>query len=191
MAWVTPTSVSTGSVLTASRYNQDVVDNTKALALRHIKTQTIGSGVSSVDVTGVFSADYDNYLVTVTNVDHSGTNNDFFIRLGTSTTRTEYQYGNIATTTAGVVSAGGAANSANGMSVGYTEDDEWNGVITVMAPFLAQPSTVHSTIANQQYFGVATGWDGLASSHTQFTLRVGTGTMTGGEIRVYGYINAS
>ena len=191
MAWVTPTSVSTGSVLTASRYNQDVVDNTKALALRHIKTQTIGSGVSSVDVTGVFSADYDNYLVTVTNVDTSTADTDFFVRLGTSTTRTEYRYGGQYINIGGAAGTASSTGTANGIAVGFTEDDETNLSFVILAPFLAQPSSVLATYSNQNYAGYYGGWDSLASSHTQFVLRPNSGTMTGGDIRVYGYINAS
>ena len=38
-----------------------------------VKTQAVGSGVSSVTVSSCFSADYDNYLVTVDNVDCSAT----------------------------------------------------------------------------------------------------------------------
>lgn len=45
MAWVTPTDVSAGSVLTASKWNQDVVENTLQLygSLRRIAHQTSGS----------------------------------------------------------------------------------------------------------------------------------------------------
>lgn len=178
-----------GDAILASDQNQ-IVDNFAVLALRLIKTQTIGSGVTSVEVTGAFSADYDNYLITVTNMDSSGTNGDFFIRLGTSTTRTEYQYAHTVCTTGAVREGYGAINTANGMSVGYFDDDETNFAFMLMAPFLAQPTTMHSVLANQTYAGVAGGWDGLASSHTQFVLRVGAGTITGGEIRVYGYINS-
>ena len=48
----------TGDVLNASDMN--------AVGLWLVKTQTIGSGVGSVAVTGAFSADYDNYKIIVT-----------------------------------------------------------------------------------------------------------------------------
>ena len=53
---------SPGDVLTAADLNES-----SGLVL--VKTQTVGSGVSSVTVTGAFSATFDNYLIT----DNGGT----------------------------------------------------------------------------------------------------------------------
>ncbi len=47
----------TGDVLNASDMN--------AVGLWLVKSQTIGTGVSSVTVTGAFSANYDRYKITV------------------------------------------------------------------------------------------------------------------------------
>ena len=50
----TPPTFSSGSVLTAAQMN--------AVGLWLVKTQTVGTAVSSVSVTDVFSSNYDNNL---------------------------------------------------------------------------------------------------------------------------------
>ena len=58
----------TGELLTASDTNTYLANS----GLVYVKSQTIGGvGVTSVDITNAFSATYDNYLVTVTDVDSS------------------------------------------------------------------------------------------------------------------------
>ena len=191
MAWVTPTNVATGDVLTAATWNQAVVENTKTLALRFIKSQTIGSGVSDVTVTGAFSADYDAYRVIITNMDTSAAA-DLFIRFGTSTTRTEYRYSAVTArqSDGATVTAASSTGTNAGLFLGYTTTNETNWEMDVVAPFLAQPTTAHALWSTDGNGGFACGWDGLESSHTQFVLRPSSGTLTGGEIRVYGYINS-
>lgn len=191
MAWTPPkTDFASGNILTAAQMNA-IGENLLVLGVRLVKTQTIGSGVSDVTVTGAFSADYDNYLVTVTNVDFSGTNNFFYIRLGTSTTRTEYAWGSVeVNNNTGGVTGNGTLSTANGVPISYTEDDEVNVSLSVMAPFLAQPKNFFSLWGNASYGGIFQGYDALASSQTQFVIRPASGTMTGGTIRVYGYINS-
>ena len=65
-----------GDVLNASDMN--------GVGLWLVKTQTIGTGVSSVTVTGAFSADYDNYVITVTGGTASA-NGSVRLQMNTST----------------------------------------------------------------------------------------------------------
>jgi hypothetical protein len=58
MAFVTPTDVATGEVLTASRYNQDVVENTIASprgVLKYVQNTTLNqtASTSGTDITGL------------------------------------------------------------------------------------------------------------------------------------------
>ena len=59
----TPPVFSAGAVLTAAQMN--------AVGLWEIKTQTIGTGVASFEVTGAFSSDYDNYKIVINSMDAS------------------------------------------------------------------------------------------------------------------------
>ena len=66
-----------GDVLTAADMD--------AVGLWLVKTQTVGTGVSSVTVTGAFSSTYDNYFVTYTGGTGS-TQTPLRIQMGSTTT---------------------------------------------------------------------------------------------------------
>ena len=51
----------TGEVLTAADTNTYLANS----GLVYVKSQTIGSAVSSVNVTSAFSSTYDNYVITL------------------------------------------------------------------------------------------------------------------------------
>ena len=70
MAIPTLPTFTAGQILTSSVMN-DVSTIGNYQGLFWIKSQTIGTGVSSVTVTGAFSSDFDNYLITVS----GGSNN--------------------------------------------------------------------------------------------------------------------
>lgn len=63
MAFVRPTTnVSTGDVLTASRYNADVVGNMQAMGLIHVTSQSFTSA-TSVTLDNVFTTSYRAYRI--------------------------------------------------------------------------------------------------------------------------------
>ena len=62
-----------------------IADTDQPPGLQLVKTQTVGTAVSTVDVTDVFSSDYDNYRVEINNVDASTAGGNFLlIRFNTS-----------------------------------------------------------------------------------------------------------
>jgi len=73
MAWVTPSNVATGDVLTAATWNQDVVENTKRLPRGVVGVAKASSvdqtGITTIaDVTGcsvTFTAEASRYYVAV------------------------------------------------------------------------------------------------------------------------------
>ena len=67
MAIPTLPTFTAGEILTSSVMN-DVSTLGNYQGLFHVKTQTIGSGVSSVTVSSAFSSDFDDYLVAVNTV---------------------------------------------------------------------------------------------------------------------------
>lgn len=162
---------------------------TGGLAL--VKTQTIGSGVSSVTVSDVFSATYDNYLILLNDGVASTTSE---IKLTLGATATGYYYsgtGTLYSSTAFIAVTGNNATSWQYAATGSANTLSAN--ITVMAPFATK-----RTMMRASYFDSVTGGSGLSvqgflndnTSYTAFTLTPTTGTMTGGTIRVYGYQNS-
>jgi hypothetical protein len=172
-----------GTVLPASDLN--------AIGLWLVKSQTVGTGVSSVTVTGAFSADYDKYLVTVDGVQGS-TLGDLRLQLGSTTTG---YYGFImygvpsATTLFGI-------NQNNAANFGYVGNVNGTG-LTTSCITIGDPYRAGNTYISTPYIGVAPtsafgNYQGMQNSSTQFTaftLIPGGGTLTGGTIRVYGYRN--
>lgn len=150
-----------------------------------IKSQTIGSGVSSVTVTDAFSADYDNYLITYTN--GTGTTlGDIRLQLGSTTANYKNQL--IYATFSSTPLAYGATLTNFGY-IGGTDTNEANIECTLEAPYLAKQTKCFARYANSaaaiHFGGILTD----TTSYTAFTISCGAGTITGGQINVYGYNN--
>ena len=181
------TTYTAGEVLTAASLNSNL---TAAGGLQFIKSQTIGSGVSSVTVTGAFSTTYDNYKIIVSG-GVASTTNTLNMTLGSTTTgygrlQALYAYNTTALTidqdnfaSPFVPVVGG---SVNGLS----------GSIEVFNPFTASATSFYASLQSliaSGAFGVRTAFGALlnTTSYTAFTLTTNTGTVTGGTISVYGY----
>jgi hypothetical protein len=171
----------TGEVLTAADMN--------AVGLWLVKTQTVGSAVSTVTVTGAFSSSYDNYRIILSGGTQSG-NGQIYIQLGSSTTG---YYGSLIYNSTTSATPVGAANNntarCDWIGGGFTAN-QCHASVDLFGPFLAQ----HTKVRNGQYqqdngYGTYNGEHRVATSYSAFTLGIDSGTMTGGTIRVYGYRN--
>lgn len=170
-----------------------IADTDTPPALQLIKTQTIGSAVASVEVTDCFSADYDAYKITVTGGSCSASEN-IRLKLGASSTGYYdvifYVASNALTTPQ---TAGTANTAAQWARVGAADGNGIQVDINLINPGLAKYT---SFIANYNYsgatvfFGVASGLHQVATAYTSMTISPGSGTLTGGTIRVYGYRNS-
>jgi hypothetical protein len=156
-----------------------------------VKSQTIGSAVASVTVNDVFSAEYDDYKVTITGGVGSAQAN-LTLALGTETTAyySNLVYGNYGTSTPLSIAN---TNGTKFPYVGATGPNNSNGTIEIQHPFLTQQTSVFASIArfgSGAFSGVSNGFQQTVASHTGFTIGVDSGTLTGGTIRVYGYRKA-
>ena len=176
-------SFSAGEVLRAADMN--------AVGLWLVKTQTVGTGVSSVTVTGAFSADYDNYKI-IYDGGTSSSNNSLTFQLSGATSDYHYailvnQYnsatpvGVVSTTGASFVEAGRCSTTRNSLN------------LEVFNPFLAAQTGYRTASVDYLSAGgfVLTGGGFLnnTTSYSGFVLTPASGTLTGGTIRVYGYRN--
>jgi hypothetical protein len=156
--------------------------------LRLVKKQTIGSGVSSVTVTGAFSAAYENYRIVMNVADASVDSVSYNLKLGGSTGSTYSSAAKWVTYTSGAFGGTQNSASADGMLISLTgATNDTNCVIDLCNPFLAQRTTMSTQSANGTYMVYAGGVDTNAASSTSFTFVVSSGTLTGGTIYVYGY----
>lgn len=162
-------------------------------ALVLVKSQVVGTTVSSVEVTGAFSATYDNYLITYNS--GTATNTTYLsVQLGATTTgyysiNYSSDYVNSPFTAGGV----GRSNvSAFDRSIRLTSTKVSNAYFTLQSPNLAAPTIINSNW--QEFSGgsaaFSTGSLDNTTAYTAFTLIPAAGTISGGTIRVYGYANS-
>jgi hypothetical protein len=155
-----------------------------------ISTTTIGSGVSSVTVTGAFSTTYDNYRIIVSG-GVSSTSNNCILKLGSTTSgyeQTEW-------TTTNSSNSVGVSSSSNtqGFNATKASANSHVAILDILAPFLSKYTSFYgwaqrsvSTFSTQINHGTLTD----TTSYTEFTLTPDAGTLTGGTIKVYGYQNS-
>ncbi len=161
-------------------------------ALTFIKSETIGSGVSSVTVSSAFSATYENYLVTI-QINSASDSTSNSIQLGS--TATGY-YGNATIMGPAAATVTGVAYSnATNIFSGYCNlTNGGTSILNILQPNLAKRTSVLAEGISFSTTGstnmVSKHFEDSNTQHTAFTLTPNTGTFTGGTIRVYGYANS-
>ena len=155
-----------------------------------VKSQAIGTAVSSVTVSDVFSSAFDDYKVMVSGYTASGSTAWLGVRLDASHTSNYYGIADHKIYTGAASTF--TANNGSYAAVSRNHNDYGKQ----MASFeVAQPYTsgVYTMIS-----GVSAGWVGysvfgyqvgFSTSFTGFQLFPDSGTLTGGTVRVYGYRN--
>jgi hypothetical protein len=154
---------------------------------------TVGTAVSSVTVSGAFSATYDNYKILYTGGTTSATSQ---INMTLGATTSGYSnvlvYGNYTNTTVSAVNT----NAGSSWSyIGYGNTNTALVECELYQPFLTKNTFFSS---NHVQGGGAASAGGKNSgvlidstSYTSFTLTAISGTLTGGTIKIYGYNNGA
>jgi hypothetical protein len=175
------------------------VDTTLATALggaypglRLVKSQTIGSGVANVSVTGAFSSTYSNYLITVNGLTASaggGTMGFLFEDAG----GTALTSGNYFSTHYSTMATGTTVLAASGNNVSYLECGSLSATNINNFGFIIngpnQSTYKHLTYqsGDTSYTRQGTGYCSNTTAFTRFRLSpLAGGTLSGGAIRVYG-----
>jgi hypothetical protein len=180
----------TGEVLTASDTNTYLANS----GLVYVKSQTIGTAVSSVTVSDAFSATYDSYFIVINGtlgsaagaamqfrcvtsggVDNASNwrGNAFYVQSGVAGGLTNDFWIN-----ALVGQCGGFSTAAGGMS------------FIVQGPYAASNTNINFTMADNNYIRISASCLDNTTSYTAFKLTPNAGTFTGGTITVYGYRKA-
>jgi hypothetical protein len=169
---------SPGEVLTAAAMD--------SIGLWLVKSQAVGTGVSSVTLTNCFSADYDAYEIVISNVDGSSGTSALVLQLvdsgGTPATTNYKSTGFFMTYTSTTVN--GINQTTWECSLSATN---FGGKVSIFNPFLAVASYFNNTSNDDTYIRVYGGTHTTASSYVSLKLAPNAGTITGGTIRVYGY----
>lgn len=169
-----------GEVLRAADMN--------AVGLWLVKTQTIGTSVTSVTVTGAFSADFDAYKIIISGGATTANNDNLNLQLGSTTTG--YYSGAAGTTYATAASTLATENNASSFQVGFAQTDSLNVNIELVNPFLAKNTYLHASLISSVNARTKAGVLINTVSYTAFTLTAPTASaLSGGTIRIYGYRN--
>ena len=152
-----------------------------------VKTQTIGSAVSSVTVSDAFSADYDNYKIIIS-IDNSSTS---FAELRLSLGGITFNY-----------YSGGLDIYWGAFSQLFTEgpEGEWKigfqdsgatvCIVELQNPFSSTSRTSISALQSPRTGSLTMmGFVDSIASATSVIISPDSGTISGGTIRVYGYNN--
>lgn len=171
-------------------YNGSAWVYTATSGLILITSQTIGSAVSSVTVSNVFSSTYDSYRIVISG-GVASSNSNLGLSLGSTSTGYYgvYMYRQFNTTT----TTGDFTN--NGSSYVYAgggTSQLLHGIVDVVGPNLAKNTAFSSSAVEARVGGYAYWGNGFLNDTTQytsFTLTPNVGTITGGTIKVYGFKN--
>jgi hypothetical protein len=173
---------SPGEVLTAAAMD--------SIGLWLVKTVTIGTTVASVPVTDAFSANFDNYLITVSGGVSSVSADNLGLQMGSTTTG--YR-STITGTNVGSTASNAYDNNTNTRWIwaGAINVQGVNARIELTNPFLALNTFMQTQMMRTGANGhwVSFGTLENSTSYTGFTIQPASGTLTGGFIRVYGYRN--
>lgn len=148
------------------------------------------SSCSTLQLNGVFSSFYDNYMIVIRSASTNSNNDSVNIRFasgGTVTTDFTYDYQYISALGSSVTAGRFGAQSA--ARIGNSDNEQRDGDVTyVFGPFLSQPTVLRNV---HVYGDGGAGIVDFASTHNQstsydgFWLQCGSGLFTG-LISVYG-----
>jgi hypothetical protein len=161
-----------------------------AVGLWLVKTQAVGSGAATIDVTGCFDSTYQNYRVSYTGgVGSANLNLNLQFLIGTTPTASNYFGGRGYFNVGGGTWQVGVDNGTTSFTAGSAST-----VFALVAIDVQLPNVNGPTFANGPYNRLDNGLVGHGWTHqtstsqfTGFRLTTSTGTVSGGTIRVYGY----
>jgi hypothetical protein len=174
----------TSEILTSGDTNTYL---TNAMA-QYVTSVTVGSAVSSVTVSSCFNSTYDAYKIVATNVTASSSGILGFVLSGLTTG----YYGNLmyANFTGGGVATVGFNNAASITHAGGTQGQILIFGMEVINPFLAKAKFMSGSFMDNSAAGPYQVQNNSSTSATGFTITPAAGTLTGGQITVYGYRKA-
>jgi len=179
----------TGEVLTASDTNTYLAN----AGLVYVTSVTPGTNVTSVQINNCFTSTYDNYFVTITNVDCNTNGDVWYAQLSTSGTPSAANYqGNTFYVTSG--NTGGLTNASIGSYFevcSASNTSTASGGFNLFQPALAQwTRCMFGPTVDDFYFRFGGGVHKVTTSYDGMKIGTVTGSFTGGTITVYGYRKA-
>lgn len=165
-----------------------IADTDQPPGMQLIKTQTIGTAVSSVTVSDVFSSEFDNYRITVQGLVGSALGN-MEMQLSGITSNSYLIGGTFFNYASATVNGYGPAATNKWLAAGVLGTTNSHTVIDLMAPFATTTKSFFTQSSSTAAYYSLAGTCTATTSVTGFVLTPNVASMTGGTIRVYGYRN--
>ena len=177
---------STSEVLTSADTNTYLANS----GLVYVTSATVGTGVTSVTVANAFSATYDNYQIRMSGGTQSA-DDAVSLLLGASITG---YYSVLIFAAPGAVTPSVATQSNDAICNwvgGGSAGQASNASFDLFNPFKSAYTKIRNgSYQNALNYGTLQAEHRVATSYDAFTLSIGTGTLTGGTVTVYGYRKA-
>ena len=151
-----------------------------------VSSTTIGTTVGSVTVSSAFSSTYDNYKILISGGTVSAGETDLQLTLGAQVTGYKTQQSIYSYNT----SAPGYLAPTTNIPIGRADADGLTADATLLSPNLAKHTFVSSACGSDTFATTVFATSNSNTQFTAFTITIGSGTMTGGTVRVYGYANS-
>lgn len=182
---------SSGEVLTASDTNAFLAN----AGLVYVTQVAVTNGSSVATVANCFSATYDNYVLSYSQLGVSNTGVPITFKLGNGTVgsftpTTSGFYGNTYYCSVGIA---GAISNAATSNAAFTEGPSVTtaylnaGVVQIQSPFLAQATQFQYSGNDQTFWRLGSSYHNANTSYSGIQVVPWTGTFTGGTITIYGY----
>lgn len=146
------------------------------------------ANAESLSLNGVFTSDYDDYMIVVRSL--ANTDQDLNLRLrlsGTDATGTDYTRQQLSANNTSV--AGARSTSQTSMQIGVVSDEQRSGSTTyIYGPALAQPTAARAVDSSgylNAYIVDEASTHSLSTAYDGFTIYLSSGNLTG-LITVYG-----
>lgn len=180
----------TGEVLTVSDTNTYLANS----GLVYVTQVTVGSGVSSVNITSCFSSTYDNYVLSYSGITASNSGVPITLKLlnGTTPTTSGF-YGNTYYCSTGIA---GTINNAATSNAAFTEGPSITtaytnaGIVQIQNPYLAAATQFQYSGNDNTFWRQGSSYHNANTSYNGIQIVPWTGTYTGGTITIYGYRKA-
>lgn len=170
-----------GNVLTSNGTTWTSAAASGGGALELISSTTIGTAVSTVDITSGFSSSYDTYMIDVTGVAKNGTGgDDVYLQIydnGTLLTGTGYNFKN---------EDANNRTGRNEFELGRFDTSSNNNGVNFTIRNANDATWYVESMGGQRTYMLGGWYDQSTGPATGFRLSLNSDTMTGGTIRLYG-----
>ena len=176
----------TGEVLTAADTNTYLANS----GLVYVNKFSITTG-SAVTSPSVFSSQYDNYRIVISNLESSSPGSGYYMAMGSSSSGSQHYMGGFYVNTAvTAVTPIGRSNLGNWIIGTGDTGQKFSTAFDICSPNLASRTNLPAVnmYSETAFIGVGAGLQNSTTQFTTFTLScAGGSTFSSGTVTIYGY----